>query len=173
MWPMLHSAVKFRQIRAFWAVNEFVKQRFICSKYQEGCLFKILRIKPNYLISLILRRRKSLLPPADEVLGKLKFLHLSVCPRRGRGGRYIMMSLPVMDNINWKSPPPDSTTHAQHLPRQSTSPRQHPPYTSGWYASYCNALLFYFKLLWNNNCTKTRRIFASANFTRQIFCNMQ
>ena len=99
-----------------------VKQRFICYKCQEGCLCKILRIKPNYLISLILRRSKFLLPPADEVLGKVKFLHLSVCPRRGRGGRYIMMSLPVMDNINWKSVPPMHSTSPGRVPPPDNIP---------------------------------------------------
>ena len=54
-----------------------------------------------------------LLPPANEVWGKVMFLHLSVCPQ-GEWG--VMMSLPVMDS----TPPPSGTAEppppGQHHP---------------------------------------------------------
>ena len=76
------------------------------------------------------------LPPANEVWGKVMFLHLSVnhSVHRGRG---VVMPLPVMDSTpSWTATPlpPDSTTS----PSQSTH---------GQYTSYWNAFLFIFVYL--------------------------
>ena len=59
------------------------------------------------------------LPPANEVWGKVMFLHLSVnhSVHRGRG---VMMPLPVMDSTpSWTAtPPPPTAPHpllSQHM----------------------------------------------------------
>ena len=63
------------------------------------------------------------LPPANEVWGKVIFLHLSVILLPGEG-------VPGQVNPRASTPPP----LGQVSPHQSTS---------GWYTSYWNAFLFY------------------------------
>ena len=70
----------------------------------------------------------SLLPPANEVWGKVIFLHLSVILFTGRGGEYLGRYTP-------RAGTPPTGTH----PGRYTLRQVHPP---GRYASYWNALLF-------------------------------
>ena len=77
-----------------------------------------------------------LLPPANEVWGKVIFSQASVCPQ-GKGGwrreGVVMMSLPVIDSTcPWTAPTsPDSTSPAPVR------------WKSGRYASHWNTFLFY------------------------------
>ena len=79
--------------------------------------------------------------------GKVMFLHVSVILFTGRGG-----------SLSGR-PPRTETTPGQRPPRQRPPPDRDPPprtVTSGWYASYWNAFLYFILFLVASRLIYTR-----------------
>ena len=117
-----------------------------------------------------------LLPPANEVWGKVLFLHLFVILFTGGGLPECMLGYPPPPPTRHTNPPgpgtpPPGTRHTTPFspPGPGTPPPSPPPRTrhtppprdqgdavNGWYASYWNAILF--AKSFSDNCMKMKEI---------------